>query len=630
MPRRDLVPGGAPSRLAALLREETRSRGRAMQMHELREALPDDLATVRTNLPSMLNALVRRGVVEVVTGRRGRRQYRHRDLSVPAFPDQDFALDIYRVLVDEVARLGRPVTCFEVTQACKREGIALRNAEPGMYLIALCRKTFVAGPGHRPGPLVARHRKTTLAGKTTHLYAPVNAVFRDMSWAASDTPPVHHAIECVRQAVAEVERQLGRPVQRAEIMFWRRFHLDSSPVARALEPRIGDHLKHLQLEASWKRSRGAIAIPEGRRVQRFRTALTGAGAAQAWYHALALGTEGLDDALHVCALEDTCLYYRVASEAEELRALRTAWASMRLGDGASQRERALALRDQALRAVLCEAVPAARREAVLARYTHTVDVRDAWRQGPLTDHERRTRGLAPQAYLWAQRLQDLRASIPVVADVYRDGGAGSEGEGRPLAVVGAAGVVSSPVVLPLAICAAEAAGEHGEQAARKILQGGRRAPGGGQMLYGADMTRRPVYEEVQMDRVDAVVLCVSAVGAPRTSALVQGGKSMVGHILRDAAALHDLLRTEEAPEVRRWLLIGLALLGEEPPLDLVRSRGLDPETAAALIVATALARPSQAASAIEAIQASVAPAYDEMFDVAMSRARAGNLLSLVD
>jgi hypothetical protein len=186
-------------------------------------------------------------------------------------------------------------------------------------------------------------------------------------------------------------------------------------------------------------------------------------------------------------------------------------------------------------------------------------------------------------------------------------------------------------VYPLALSAAEHTGVPAEKGARNILSPVRRMPGGGSMAVGPRFERRAVYENIELDRVEAVLACVDAVGASRTSAVVAPARTLLGHVFRDVDVLERLLRKDEDKGSRRNLMVALSLMGRTPlPEDLVRSGDAWEEAdVAAIIVATSLAHPSDALDALEALRESLQDAHSDMFEEAVTRCSAGNLLSLV-
>jgi hypothetical protein len=393
MPRPNMIEGGTRDRVARLLLAETQRRGHAMLMRELRDALPMELKSRKVDVPSILNVLVKRGLAVVVTGRRGMRQYRHSALDVPAVPSTDLALLIYNVLCEEVERLGRPATCAEMTVACRAQNLALKKGGVSPYLFMLTYASYVGMPGEGAQVLVAMYRKCTFAGRSTNLWAPVNAIFRDLTWQDADVPPLHTANERLRQALAAVERATGRPVRCRDLRVWRQVHWPTNPVARELSPtRISNRLQ-LLLE----RDAGAR---DPWKITRVRTPFTGAGAASPWYHVPGIGEENLALAVQGCVLEDAIMFYRVAREAEELRALQVNMLD-ESAPGATLMRQMLSERDRLVRTVIADLLGPDRSKAsdILASCDHALSVRQAWRDSVTScPNPRRSRLVLPSFY----------------------------------------------------------------------------------------------------------------------------------------------------------------------------------------------------------------------------------------
>jgi hypothetical protein len=633
MTQRKMMEGGTRLTVAALLLAETQRRGHAIHMRELRDVLPAEMKARRVDVPTILNVLIKRGLAVVVTGRRSRRQYRHSAFDVPAAPSSDLALLIYDVLCEVVERLGRPATCAEVTEACHAKNIALKKGGVSPYLFMLTHASYVREPGAHAQTLVAVYHKNTLAGRSTNLWAPVGAVFRDLTWQDADVPPLHTANERLRQALALVERATGRPVRRRDLTLWRHVHWPTNPVARELDPvRVSCRLQLLLGQDSENRDPWKIA--------RVRTPFTGAGATAPWYHVPGISEGQLPVAIQGCVLEDATVFYRVAREAEDLTLLR-ANADDENAPSAGLVRQMLAERDRLLRYLITDALGADAND-VLANCDHALSVRQSWRDSAIAYPElRRRKGALPSFYHSAGvELNELREGLDAIRRMVLDANetgddlepdiVHSVGSRRRLAV-GEACEVLAKDVLPLAECAARTTGGFEGRGIRGVLKDVRRMPGGGTMAIGADFDRRDVFENVRLDRVDAVLACVDAVGAPRTAAILQRARSVLGHVLRDMALLQNMLASESEAMERRTLVVVLALLGHlsGPEVLLIRGCGNEDEIAV-LVVASVLAAPTRALEALEAIREFVEPARSDLLETALFRCETGNLLSLVD
>jgi hypothetical protein len=637
------VPGGTRDRIANTLRDETARCGHALRMCELRDRLPEDLARRGVDMCHALNKLVQQGVVVVVSGRRSMRQYRHRDQPAPAAPNQDIALAVYWVLCDLVATHGRPMTTREVSTACRAKGVRRTAAGYHPYLVSLSRSSHVRFEGAPAAPMVTRFPKHTLAGKLTYLWAPVDAVFPDTSWCDSPTPPLHNANERLRQAVAAVERETGRPVRRRDISWWWRANRLSDPVASGFD--MIELSRRLQLLLGNFRTRTPtrktppVATPW--MLIRYRTPFTGVGSTAAWFHTPGLNEEGLPVALLGCALEDACAFYRIGDEVESLRQL-----EVHAGGMGSQAEVSLLThlahtRRALLARVLRQTIgpDSTHDETVIASCAHALERRDAWhvRLRETAELRQKDGELAAGVHMFALELNGLRNALAEVRELL--GVTPSEGQrgavntqvARDIKAIGDTGSAVASEIYPLALSAAEQTGVPAINRTRNVLSAVRRMPGGGAMAVGPRFERRAAYENVQLDRVDAVVACVEAVGASRTSAIVHPARALLGHVLRDADLLIELLAAEEDKGSRRNLVVALSLLGRlVHPEALVRDVDKwEDADVAAMIVATTLAVPGDALSALESLREHLPTSHSEIFDEAITRCGAGNLLSLV-
>jgi hypothetical protein len=94
---------------------------------------------------------------------------------------------------------------------------------------------------------------------------------------------------------------------------------------------------------------------------------------------------------------------------------------------------------------------------------------------------------------------------------------------------------------------------------------------------------------VLVDGVDALTAIWDAVAPPRATSLLNGARTILGHVMRDPAPLRSTLNADGVRgEVRRALVIALALLGEPVPLEEAVPESEDESDTASFILARVL------------------------------------------
>ena len=136
---------------------------------------------------------------------------------------------------------------------------------------------------------------------------------------------------------------------------------------------------------------------------------------------------------------------------------------------------------------------------------------------------------------------------------------------------------------------------------------------------------------VMIDRVDVAMLCARADDQPRAFTLVSAAHALLGHVLRDAAHLAQVLRQHPHADAgdRRALVVACALLGHVVPPDLAVPDPRDLLDTRAYLLACALGSPEQAVALIDAADRRAAGPVREVTDTALGRAESGALLAVV-
>jgi hypothetical protein len=98
-----------------------------------------------------------------------------------------------------------------------------------------------------------------------------------------------------------------------------------------------------------------------------------------------------------------------------------------------------------------------------------------------------------------------------------------------------------------------------------------------------------------VDRVDAVTEILDAISPPRANSLLHGARILLGHVLRDVTSLRAALESVPAArgDVRRRLVLALALLGEGVHHDEALPHSGDELDTAAYILSLVLSDPDR-------------------------------------
>jgi len=149
---------------------------------------------------------------------------------------------------------------------------------------------------------------------------------------------------------------------------------------------------------------------------------------------------------------------------------------------------------------------------------------------------------------------------------------------------------------------------------------------------GRDAAAPPSAAHWVLDRVDAWLRAFTLAGMPTSTVLLAGASALLGHVVRDAAALGRVLAElpPHADVVRRDVVVALGLLGAAVDPAAAIPDGRDPHDVDAYLLACVLADPGAALGRVRALAAHVAgPAAVHALRTALMRLEAGEFLSVV-
>lgn len=606
------------------------------------------------------HGLVRDGILVAVAGRTGHTRYAHRDALVGDVDplEEDDLVRVLQACRAAHERLRRSVTTREVAGELRRLGLVLSTAHPNAVRKRL--ETLTAtrrrGRAEWSQPLVVRETVTSALGRASARWRPAEAP-PEPDRAELGVQPAS-AADALRQVVAHVEAELGRPVSRAELALWLRAHPDhplrvglAGARLHVLLPSVATADERAVLKGA-SQDAGTGRPGAAGRLRRVRPNRARAGLAPVRY---TVG-EPTSAALCACALEDAVVGLCPADELEEIDVLRRRAA--RIGVPAlvvlaARREVALdaALREATGVAALSDlAAPASRLLAGYERLTGWLAIA-APTSGILTDRrrqmEQRTAGVEACLVL----AREARASwgvVPALSEASPGADSGSTGGERPDPTVGDAPVPARPALAPYL----DAAGREwdkrpGARADDDLLAGVRRfgeAPGRAAGLQNAPGAR------LRVDRAEALARLF--VGAPvaRAGVLVTSAMELLGRIVRDPHALRavvDQCRPADVPDATAVLhavvvpqhgthpsvwragVVALGLLGTAPTEADVRAGGGSVREATAVLLAALLASPQAAHAVADRLTEAAAPGVATLALTAMRRLQLGRLLTVV-
>lgn len=517
--------------------------GRGAEVSELREAFEQETgAEAPASFTSEVHSLKRRGLLDVVGGRAS-----HSLLAPAGFePDtrqreDDEALVVLRALRAAYGRLGRPVSTREVEEAVGRSGdpFTPHNANTvRQHLHTLCRETE-RGPKAARMPKARKIAAAGPSGQPTSHWLPANAEPQRQA-----TPAARSKSAAIRLATGRVQDVLGRPATRTEIRWWLDGPGDEDTVSSALSSRhVG---RRLGKAWDWDRRAGG----EAGRLHRVITPLTCHGGPPVRW---SLGPPG-QAAEALCHLEDLVSALRPADESESIRRLE------RRADAldSSALRRLADVRRGLLAAVLREPRTGMKPEHAVGTLIESTDEQRQW--VALDPDARAETKVAAQLRRLDERVSQLEAARAVLRFT-------PEGEAPELRIVGEAGTATWEELDPALRATSMRLGLDPARG-RRLIDGARRFPkleAPGTERFGA----AGEHALSVLDRPDVMGMLYDQFRLPRTTALLRDAQMCLGYVLRDAAALRDLLEDVAIGDkvVRRALIAALGLMGEPLKLE---------------------------------------------------------------
>lgn len=630
--RTQTTPGSIAHRIADAARTATEAAGRPLTAAQLRADYVARYGALESLHAVQFHALARRGILVAAAGRAGRTAYVHRDSALRATVAmdsddaphaEDDAVRVLRALTECAQQAGRPVSTREVGQTLHDLGVRLETADVNGVLVRL--RTLARprpGPGRTKGaPRVLRIDATTVRGRPTlrwwPAHLPLPRVVPDHALASSVQPhlqatamalvPATQA-DALRGAVRQVQRHLGRPVTRAELSWWLAAH-PAEPVAAPLRDA---HVQEL-LSGVAHADRAQAVVPG--MLIRVPTPFACPGGTRASYWVLEPEETVNRAAMQVALVRDLAVGLRLADEASALATLTQRADRLRLPALAHLAD----VRGEAVAQMLADHLGEgtegtdldAAIDAALASLTRTA----TWAMCDAKDRDTHAERLREVRDTGEQVLA-LRAWRRTPVGVTR------------WTVVGAQSAVALPSLYPLLDAAAREFGAPRLVVQRAALRHARRVRrvAVGASRFGSPTTRG----DVGVDRVDALLGIYALVPTPRTHAMLDAAKELLGPVLRDPRPLHRLLaeaRTHSRA-IMRSAAVALALLSDDRAAhdlsDVLSALAAgDAADQRAVVLATMLMGRMQ----LQHLSSGAVMLGDRVADLAWRRAAAGRVLT---
>lgn len=558
------------------------------------------------SLSSEISSLTRRGVLEITGGRPGHSRYAPADLDLEedegGGPEDD-TLVVFKALRSGYDRLERALSTAEVDREIERTGQALQSDHPDAVkkrLETLSRRTE-RGPEDFREPKVRRVQATSMLGQSSNHWVPA-----EVEAPAEELIAPRSEADAVRRTVYEAEGDLGRPPSRQELRWWLESPAAPEPILSVLDPdRLGTRLS--DTARADEGHEGELG-----RLQPVTTSCScHGGPPRRW-------TVGEVSARQQaqCELEATLHAYRVPEEIRSLRGLQ------RRADRRDSNvlDDLVATRRQLLLGSLAEAAGEHDAPDLLASLEEAYTT--------LQERVEATEGLSSDVR--SQRRSRLRERLQAVRST-RGAFRFMEGPEAPpdLDRAGEAGTVRLEEFDPVL----EDVGrilDLGDRQARQLVAEVRRFP----PQEESDRNRigeGPSPSLSVLDRVGAFQAVYELFTAPRTRTLLTEAQQLLGHVLRDAEYIENLiddLETSSPPE-RPALVVALGLLGEHQPLDQAVVSRSNPEQVQAWILAGVLVDWREVASSLEAALTELPTASQDCVEGALRRIQSGYLASAI-
>lgn len=620
-----------PERVCQLLLDWTREHGHGITFVELREAMLVQHPETRSNaLGCVLYWSVREGVIVRVGGRKGFTQYAHRDYVVPPRSDDHAVRGMLDAVYAAVAQYGRPASTREITLVALARGVSLPGPDHARsYLKVLERPTMLSADGQTREPKIVRTMQRGSSGMHYNFWAPVDA---GMVLAHEVVPPENHT-GIVRLAIAEAERELGRPVTRRDIVRWacvaKRRAEPVSEAARLLNTgHIGPTLCSALRKSRQKLHTRGVITP-------VTNQFTGVGLAQKRYTLRDEDDPMLPMLRRGCLMEDAFDFYRPAAELDGIAGLNQ---SSYVGE--SQVGQIIgAARRIALFRSLSEALGQGW-EAGLPSFQQSVATRERWVAELYTlrqEHGEAIRGAGGESHGYNVEIRQAHQNLIAACAVLDASESQSEPlASRPVRILDHTTAVTAESVMVYLDVAARMFG-YGEDCKRNLWLRVRRVPNlvdAAGRLTGRER-RRPTAGGPPwrwgVDRVDALLALCDAVGLPRASAAVGQARLLLGHVVRDIHLFRECLAAcpPSARATRRAIVLALSLLGDRMTLGELILDPADPADVTYACLAAVFVDLESAEALILQIDEIAQGAARTVSAAAHRRVRAGHLFAMV-
>jgi hypothetical protein len=601
---------GPSAVVARAVLERTRETSCAQSLGDIRQAV-SPAGITGGSVPTAINYLRRQGVL-IPHGRAGRLRYSHRDFPI-SVPEEGGGRAVEENATVEVIEAyyrkhGQAMPTVEVTRALRERGIIFgRGRSFNQFLDTLCQTLVRGAPSHR-APRIRRLDPPDQGGVRSKFWLPVSA-------PDGVSHPWRSRAGAVRALVAKAADELGRPVSRSEMLWWRLGHPDVDPL---IATGVTEQQVTSTLHDTWRRD-ASFTGTHGR-LHLVESAVTCWGGAAARFALSAPDAH----ALTRCGIGEVLYVARPADErdgVEDLTRLARELDSEVLAAVAD-------LRHGRLTASVAAYVGANRGRA-LAQEAASLTTLASWvdRAEGVRDTARYTRHR--QVREWRRQLDGLRSVLALAPA----GGAG------PRVVLvwaeDAQGVRVAPRALePLGLAAAAQIDLRTPGSWRNLILRPRRFPIPG--VRYAQVASRPGgnADITTIDRADALAALVAAAGDSSSAALVSAATHVMGFVLRDAGVLRAFLEQTPAREdyTRHALVVALGMLGSLPEMDLAVPDPHAPADWQAYIVAAAMAELGHGRLIeilAEADANALGSAAQSVTDRALGRAEAGLVMALL-
>jgi hypothetical protein len=598
------------ARCAALLQAHQEAEGNGLSVNELRAVYARTYGPITSRRAyDVLSALIEETGVVAVSGRSPTIRYGYSHLARPLAPDPlgDRLVAAVTVYVDTH---GVCPTTHDVLTQLDADGHPRvdRHVLQRALLALTVGDTRVGTATWLHEPRLERLEVTAVSGATMIYWRVVGA--------ETPVPRTRGETETLRQLLASAEAAIGRPVSRPELLWYMQHVLangteDERALCSALPTPDLDRVLSMTVQQVERKG-----IPAGRtNIRRFDPLALQAGPHRTRFSLTAADTVRSP----VCEVEHAADVMNASAESEALAAFRRQVADETRGTRTSLGSDVLALREDAVCAIMSRLLPYT--SAVIDHATSTAMASAAdmlqWLKAPPvllgTDGKPNI-----SARLWTavRRLDDLRGLNALLASARR--GATAEA----IRVLGDAAVLTPAEARTLVEQIAVPVNPLLPKERLTYLAAARR-------VVPTGYTDRRGY--AGLDRVDALLVACRADEQPRAQTLVESAHRLLGHVLRDGPRLEALLAAHPyaEPADRRAVVVACALIGHVVPVEVAVPDPRELLDTRAYLLACALGDPAGAVQRIAKADRRAAGAAREVTDTALARAEGGLLLAVI-